>query len=291
MTMPITRSAPLPARNPWFQRLLALLLAAVALYAALRPQMDAFAEEQVEAGLKRALVAFALARALNGVISVAQSTEVSLQPAGIGVGLSPGEILDPVNDLVEQFSTVMLVASASLGLQRILIGISAWMPLQIVLCAMILLWLVATFATVPRVQRLLRNTALMLVLLRFAVPVSALLSEGAYRLFLHDEYQQSSAAIEQIKEKIMLEAEAAKPQPTADASIIERAQQWIDDKAKAFDVAQRLEQLEQTATEVTGHVINLIAVFLIQTVVLPLLLLWIGWRALLVVVPRALGPN
>src|SRR5688572_8008496 len=78
--------------------------------------MDTYAEEQVEAALQRALVAFAIARGLNMVISVAQGTEIAIQPAGVGVKLAPGELLDPVNDLIEQFSTVMLFAAASLGL-------------------------------------------------------------------------------------------------------------------------------------------------------------------------------
>ena len=277
-------------RNPLFQRLVAFLLLLASLAALLLPSMDGFAEAQVQAGLKRALVAYAMARALNGVISVAQSTEVAAQPAGVGVALNPGEILDPVNDLVEQFSTVMLFAAASLGLQRLMVVISAWHPLQLALCALMLAWLVASFFAVPRVQRLMRGFALLAMLLRFAVPVSAVASEYAYRLFLAPEYEASSAAISHVRDELMLQAEAAKPPPPSpDASLADRAKAWFADKADTFNVDKQLAKLEATATEVTTHVINLIAVFTIQTIVMPLLLLWLGWRALLVVVPRALG--
>lgn len=275
--------------NPLFQRLVAGLLLLASLAALLLPSMDGYAESQVEAGIKRALVAFAMARALNGVISVAQSTELAVEPAGIGVALNPGEILDPVNDLVEQFSTVMLFAAASLGLQRIMVGISAWHPLQLALCALMLAWLVASFLEVPRVQRLLRGFALLAMLLRFAVPVSAVMSEAAYNLFLAPEYEESRAAIAQVRDELVLQTEAAKPKLPADASLAERAQAWFSDKAEVFDVDKQLARLEATATSVTTHVINLIAVFTIQTIVMPLLLMWLGWRALLVVVPRALG--
>ena len=87
---------------------------------------DARAIERVRHAIFGGAFAFAMARGLNGVISVAQGTSVAIQPAGVGVMLAPGELLDPVNDLVEQFSTVMLFASASLGLQRLLIGMSGW---------------------------------------------------------------------------------------------------------------------------------------------------------------------
>jgi hypothetical protein len=285
----MTSGVPGPVPNPWFQRLVAGLLLLAALAAWSLPAMDGFAEAQVEAGLKRALVAYAMARALNGVISVAQSTEVAAQPAGVGVAVNPGEILDPVNDLVEQFSTVMLFAAASLGLQRLMVVISAWQPLQLVLCALMIGWLVASFFTVPRVQRLLRGFALIAMLLRFAVPVSAVASEYAYRLFLAPEYETSRAAIAQVRDELMLKAEPAPAAPPPDASIADRARAWFQDKADALDVQKQMDALEATATEVTTHVINLIAVFTIQTIVIPLLLLWLGWRALLVVVPRALG--
>ncbi len=277
-------------RSAWFQRVVALLLLAATAATAWRPQVDAFAETQIEAGLQRALVAFALARALNGVISVAQSTELALQPAGIGVAVNPGELLDPVNDLVEQFSTVMLVAAGSLGLQRLLVGISAWMPLQIAVIGTLAAWLALTFMTMPRVLRLARNTALLLLLLRFAVPASALASEAAYRVFLEPEYAASSAAIERAKDDLLAQSKEVEPeQPPAGLSLGERAQAWLDQKAKSLDVRRHLEALEVTATEITGHVVNLIAVFVVQTVVLPLLFLWLGWRTLLVMLPRALG--
>ncbi|MCB1944024.1 MAG: hypothetical protein KDI53_18575, partial [Candidatus Accumulibacter sp.] len=85
--------------------------------------------------MKRALVSFATARALNAVISVAQGTEVSMQPAGMGVVLTPGQLLDPVNDLVEQFSHLMLAASVAFGVQKVLISIGAYWVISLLLTA------------------------------------------------------------------------------------------------------------------------------------------------------------
>jgi len=82
------------------------------------PSLDAHGNATVDAAFKRALVTWAIARGLNGVLSVAQGTEVAIQPAGIGVNFAPGEILDPINDLVERFSWIMMLAASSLGVQR-----------------------------------------------------------------------------------------------------------------------------------------------------------------------------
>ena len=46
--------------------------------------------------------------------------------AGVGVIFTLGQILDPINDLIERFSSVMLVAASSLGLQILLLNITSW---------------------------------------------------------------------------------------------------------------------------------------------------------------------
>jgi len=51
-----------------------------------------------EKGLSRALVTYGISRGLNGVISVVQGTEVAIEPVGVGMTFTPGQILDPVND-------------------------------------------------------------------------------------------------------------------------------------------------------------------------------------------------
>ena len=92
-------------------------VAVVALMLALSTvtSVDRYAESEYEELFERAFITFALARTLNGVISAVQGTELALQPAGVGVTLTPGEVLDPVNDLIERFSWIMMAATLSLG--------------------------------------------------------------------------------------------------------------------------------------------------------------------------------
>ena len=87
-----------------------IVLAAIALVGLLGA-VDEAGLERTDAAAKRAVAAFAIARAINGAISFAQGTEVAIQPAGVGLVLAPGEVLDPINDLVERFSWVMLLSS------------------------------------------------------------------------------------------------------------------------------------------------------------------------------------
>ena len=282
--------------------LLRALLVVALIAAAWWPELDTRAEAQVEAGLKRALLAFAMARGLNGVISVAQGTSVAIQPAGVGVVLAPGELLDPVNDLIEQFSTVMLFASASLGLQRLLIGMSGWQPLTIALSILAMLWLVISLAKLHRrddghvhtqadvsrmrMSTLVQGVLLVMLALRFAVPVSALLSETAYNTFLRAEYEQSQQALESAKDDIASAGDAVRPPEPEAEGVLDRAQRFFDEAGKTFDVEARLKALQESAAAITRNVIDLIAIFVVQTVILPLLFLWLTWLALTRGLPR-----
>ncbi len=80
---------------------------------------DRRTEAHVDATMVQALAAFATARALNGGISVLQSTEV-----GVGVASTqPLEILDPLNDMVEDYADVMQLSIGSLVTQKVLVEI------------------------------------------------------------------------------------------------------------------------------------------------------------------------
>ena len=287
-------------RNVFVAFVLRTLLIATLVAASFWNGLDTYAEEQVEAALQRALVAFAIARGLNGVISVAQGTEIAIQPAGVGVKLAPGELLDPVNDLVEQFSTVMLFASASLGLQRLTILMSAWPPLAFAIAALAILWLAATvhhdrgvarlpnpaLAPRPRTMLAIQGALVVMLAMRFAVPLSALGSEAAYRLFLADEYEQSSAELELARKGIGEAAASVKPVQPAPDDLIDRAQRWIADAGETFDVEKRLQELQKLATAVTRNIVDLIAIFIVQTVTMPLLFMWLTWLAMTRGLPR-----
>ena len=133
------------------------------------PQTNELASAQVDAGLKRALVTFASARVLNGVISTLQGTEVVAQPLGFGVTLSVGQVLDPVNDLVEQFSDLMLTATLVFGVEKFLLTLFGNWAVSALVTAVLGAWLVLYWRqTCPT---WLSKLVLMVVFLRFAMPL------------------------------------------------------------------------------------------------------------------------
>ena len=175
------------------------VIAIVTAVMALSGVADDTSGEYADEALKRALVTFAVARGLNGVISVAQGTEVAVEPGGVGVNFTVGQILDPINDLVEQFSTVMLVASSSLGLQKILLSMTAWwgMTALIVLAAvglaLAMWWPGGANATTRSAAIRLFAVALFL---RFALPVLIVGTHVVFSTFLESEHDSAAAILD-----------------------------------------------------------------------------------------------
>jgi len=265
------------------QKLGVTFAACILLVLAFSGLIDKTGQQYTEDAFKRALVTFGVARGLNGAISVAQGTEISISPGGLGINLTPGEILDPVNDLIERFSWIMLMSSTSLGIQQIFIKISSSLSASIfvslaVLLALFLLWKPALSGSMMRGAAF--KLALMLLILRFAVPVAAIGSEGVYSYFLSDQYQESTDLLENTRSEItdLNRANQQSGPQTEEPGLIDRATRWLDSATENLGIEARMERYKEAATQASEHAINLIVVFVIQTVILPLIFLWLMVR-------------
>lgn len=240
---------------------------------------DEYGHRYTQQALKRALVTFAIARGMNAVISVAQGTEVSIEPAGVGVNFTPGQILDPLNDLVERFSWVMLLSATSLGIQELLLTIfsAKFFTLSLALLGGLTLLVVAIpkLAGHPLRHTMVRLLALMLVL-RFVVPVMALSSEGLYNAFLAERYDNSTHNVQQVTERIgeLNRSNETAAQPPADESLMDSAKRLYQSTVSTLDVSSYVDRYQKAAADVSEQIINLIVVFVMQTILLPLLFLW-----------------
>jgi hypothetical protein len=262
------------------------LIAIILIALAFSGIIDKTGEQYTDAAFKRALVTFGVARGLNGAISVAQGTEISISPGGLGLNLTPGEILDPVNDLIERFSWVMLMSSTSLGIQKIFLNISSALGASIIVAFIILPALLVLWQPTrvnPTLRKALYKLALMVLILRFAVPVAAIGSEWVYSYFLSKQYQESTDLLENTRTEItdLNTSKTQTPsQDAEDAGLIERATRWLDSASENLGVEARMERYKEAAAKASEHAINLIVVFVIQTIILPLLFLWLVVRSI-----------
>jgi hypothetical protein len=281
------------ARNPPRRsKILWSLLAVVAGAAALSGQVDDTGQAYADEAFSRALVTFAVARTLNGVISVAQGTEVAVEPGGVGVNFTVGQVLDPINDLVERFSAVMLVATSSLGVQNILLRMTMWWGTSLLLVvaalsAVLILW--SRHFDGSRYRSIALQVLLVAVFVRFAVPILIIGSNLVFDTFLESEQANATLALEATRTEIeqINESAATEEVAAANEGVIDRLSAVFNNSINSLNVSARLNDLRDRVSNASEHIVNLIVIFVFQTIILPLVFLWLFVELMKLLASRA----
>lgn len=254
-----------------------VLLVGVSLFESL----DMKSSEQLDKALVRSLSTFAVARALNGLVSVVQGTEVNLSPAGIGVTFAPGQLLDPVNDMVERFSWVMLMSSVSIGVQEVMLHFGKTMLFKLLFSAVTLLFLLQLWSSKPFLPWRLEATlkvVVVLAVLRFSVPVLVMMNEAVYTYMLAPTYEEAFGEVSKTSDEVEMIIE--------EAQVKERQIEKEDSFIESLNVSKRYENYKRELKRSVDvfvekfngameSIIRLITVFVINTVVIPLAGLWL----------------
>ncbi len=237
--------------------------------------MERLADRSIQPTFERALLTAAIARGLNGVISVAQGTEIAIAPVGVGVTITAGQILDPLNDLVERFSWLALAASASLGTQLLMSEIFAEPAMNVALSAIVLAYLVVLWWPVPapRLAWLLRAAALV-VFARFLFTLVTLCVGLIDHWVLEERQQVAMTELSLTTTHIEAMENGPVPVPDTESSFLERFEGALDGTRQALDIEARLEALRSDVEASIAHVIDLIVLFFVQTLMLPILAIY-----------------
>ena len=243
-------------------------------------KLDAAGNEYFDDAMTRAVYTFAVVRGLNGLISVIQGTDVAISPAGIGVQLAVGEVLDPVNDLIERFSLIMLLSTTSLGIQKILLEMGVWFGFKILLSLSMLILLIGIWTShiFPKLNLMPLGYKLLLIslVIRFCIPAVALISESMYTLFLEKQYTESLKSLEKVNQEIKdtdIIDEGGKT-PKDDPGYWDALKKVYKDTKDAIDIRGKIIFLKEKISDYAKYIINLMIVFLLQTVIIPLCVLW-----------------
>ena len=149
--------------------------------------------------IKDAAIIYGVARSINGVISLIQSAEI-----GAIVGsVRPGELLDPMNDLIERFSSVMAWSLSSLVLQKVLLSVFSSYSFKVIFtvcCALmfILKWLPLSAHFVARAWSLF----LIVASLRFSIAIVCALTAAVDQGFIQKIEQASLQTVQTFNSEI-----------------------------------------------------------------------------------------
>jgi len=244
-------------------------------------RLDLHSSKQLDAALTRSLTTFAVARGLNGLVSMVQGTEINISPVGLGATFTPGQLLDPVNDMVERFSWVMLMSSVSIGVQETMLHLGKTMLFKLLFALVVLLLILQVWfkgALVPWSAQKSLKVVLLLALVRFSVPLTVWLNEAVYEAVLEQEYTHAYAEVMLTSSEVstmVTDLQVKKAQLEEERSFMDRfnvSQQYDDFKR---ELKASVDAFIAAFNEAMESMIRLITVFVLNSIIIPLLALWL----------------
>lgn len=212
--------------------------------------LDRLSADYLDGALIQASVAFAVARALNAVISTLQSIEISAAIASFG----PGQALDPINDMIEQFAGLMQMAVASLILQKILLAIVSELAFKLAITLAGVGLVVSSYLDRPRLAAIMLKTFVFMVFLRFALVLVVLLNGAVDQLFLAEQTRQDVKLLNDLPASLDLlqqqDGGAAVPDPALQ-ELRQSAEAEFD--AREQSLTQTRERLDSEARAAAGE--------------------------------------
>ncbi|MBN2068913.1 MAG: hypothetical protein JW739_04680 [Opitutales bacterium] len=244
-----------------------------------------FVDEPTDAYFNEALLkagaAYGTARVINASASVIKDSELQVEPAGLGVTIAAGEIVDPIDDLVERLSDVLITAIASLGVQKILYEIAV--SLFPVLMASVLLafsglvW--CPWPLAERLQLLCLRFGLLLLIGRFFLPMSAFINAGLDAAYFAPRISETRTELEVFSSQMDAFRDTQLPEVDGFFKTIENSADFVKKQASEFRAMLRL--IADNLTSITANLLELtwlyVGTFIIQVILLP-----IGCFALLI---------
>ncbi|MCI5140257.1 MAG: hypothetical protein D3909_00610 [Candidatus Electrothrix sp. ATG1] len=143
------------------------------------PVLDSSADTYFREAISKGGISYAACRMINASVTIIKESSLHLQPAGVGLSLAVGQALDPINDMTERLSDVLVTSITSLGVQKLAyeIGISLAPPVlaAFLLFLSILVWFNST--RLIFLQKTFTRFALLIVIARFFLPLSSMANE------------------------------------------------------------------------------------------------------------------
>ncbi|MGC8494269.1 MAG: hypothetical protein ACP5SH_21300 [Syntrophobacteraceae bacterium] len=237
------------------------------------------ANEYINGTTKRTLEIFTILRGLNSVISTIKDSRtnvnVNAEPGGIGASggesVAEGEAFQPYEDLIEQASTVMLISSVSLGIQKIFIELGDWLGFKIFLGVSLIFIFMGMF--LPRIgtvdfMRFGIDILIFSFIIKVGFPLVLCTVQIVSDKFLTSEYQHAFCMVQDIKAGIA-GGSGNSDQKEKNSGI------FASIKRAFNNIKGKIETFKDIAFRTVDYIISLIIVITIQSIILPILFLYL----------------
>lgn len=261
--------------------LLALILGIFLLFSpgVTLPGLDAKTDNYFRDSISKAGISYGICRIVNGTVSVIKESTLQLEPGGIGMSLAIGQLVDPINDMVERLSHVLVMAITSLGIQELTyqIGVATAPPLLALLFLLIAVLAWIQHERVQAVRKILLSGCIIIFIARFFLPLSSLANDFLYKGFFEHRITAADAQLDRGLVDLDTLNRIKLPEKEGWLESIGNNAQSLKQKTAEFrqviaSIAQNKEQIIESLLQLTFLYLG---IFIIQVLVLPLLTFWL----------------
>ena len=218
-------------------------------------------------------------RTINAAVSLIAESNLQLEPAGLGVSLAIGQVLDPLDDMTERLSDVLVTAITSLSIQKLSYEICVSLAPQVFSLFLLIVLICSWFENerLRSVQNITKRILILIAVLRFGLPLSALANDFLYKNYFAE---QISTANNELK----LRSEASSP--FEDIAVSESGGFWATIgnspallKKTSIDLKTTIKGFVSNMAEIIDNLLTLtflyVGLFLIQVLALPIMIFWL----------------
>jgi hypothetical protein len=271
-------------------KILIVLISFIIILSSYFINIDKQGESIVNDSLTNAIKVFAVAKGLNGAISLAQGTEINAAILTITIG----EVLDPINDLVEQFSWIMLASITSLGIQKILLNfVTGDIFTFIVILTIVILniWMFVRFTNDIKIRDIFFRVTIVLIFLRFSIPIMSMLNSFVYEHYVKNDYNieinqnlinKSSQEINNITQQTIADKDTI--HKTTNSTLYDSVKETFNSVTNnIFNLEyykNKVKEYQETTEKTSDYILNLIVAFSFKTIFFPLIFLFLLYQLL-----------
>ncbi len=244
--------------------------------------LDSKADSYFKDSITKAGVSYGVCRVINATVSVLQQSSIQVEPAGIGLSLAVGQIVDPINDMVERLSNVLVMSIASLGVQELAYKISITVVPQILSVLLLILSVLLWFrnARFFKLQRILMSVLIIGSIARFCLPISSIANGFLQETFFEDKIIEANEMLTASTADIDKFEDVTVPKLEGFFGTIGNSASYLKDKS--VDFKETIQVIMENKGVIVENLLRLtflyMGIFVIQVLVLPLLIFWFLMR-------------
>jgi len=243
------------------------------------PFLDKTTDVYFREAISKAGIAYATCRVINASVSIIKDSNLQLEPAGVGTSLAIGQALDPIDDMTERLSDVLVTAIASLGIQKLIYEMSVSLVPPVLSILLVILSVLLWFKNqrIRYLQKFIIRFSVIIIIARFCLPVSSVANEFIHQHFFAVQISEarenlalSTADLDKLKEYSLPEVDGI-------LNTISKSSSFL--KQKSMELKNALVTTVSNMGDIVENLLTLtflyVGIFLIQVIILPLTVFWI----------------